>query len=75
MPTPDFLTKENVVKLHNRQIERFGGTSGVRDEGLLESALAQPQVTFDEHISTLHYLRASSSLSVSLGKESSVYRR
>ena len=47
MPTPEFLTKADVLKLHNRQIERFGGTSGVRDEGLLESALAQPQATFD----------------------------
>jgi death-on-curing protein len=27
-------------------IEMFGGAVGVRDEGLLESALAQPQVTF-----------------------------
>jgi len=47
LPTPEFLTKADVLKLHNRQIERFGGTSGVRDEGLLESALAQPQATFD----------------------------
>jgi death-on-curing protein len=46
LPTPESLTKENVLKLHNRQIERFGGTSGVRDAGLLESALAQPQATF-----------------------------
>lgn len=35
-----------VLKIHQRQIERFGGTDGVRDEGLLESALAQPQTTF-----------------------------
>ncbi len=35
-----------VLSIHARQIERFGGTSGVRDEGLLESALAQPQATF-----------------------------
>ncbi|WP_333408292.1 type II toxin-antitoxin system death-on-curing family toxin [Microcoleus sp. MON1_C1] len=28
------------------QIERFGGTPGVIDEGLLESALDQPQTTF-----------------------------
>ncbi len=32
--------------LHSRQIERFGGTAGVRDLGLMESALAQPQATF-----------------------------
>ncbi|MEG4455740.1 type II toxin-antitoxin system death-on-curing family toxin [Microcoleus sp. N9_A1] len=46
MPTPNFITKNTVLSIHARQIERFGGTSGVRDEGLLESALAQPQATF-----------------------------
>ncbi|WP_041622674.1 type II toxin-antitoxin system death-on-curing family toxin [Oscillatoria nigro-viridis] len=35
-----------VLSIHARQIERFGGTPGVRDESLLESALAQPQATF-----------------------------
>ncbi|MEG4807016.1 type II toxin-antitoxin system death-on-curing family toxin [Microcoleus sp. F8-D1] len=39
-----------VLSIHARQIERFGGTLGVRDEGLLESALAQPQATFGGHI-------------------------
>lgn len=46
MPTPNFLTKNTVLNIHARQIEIFGGTPGVRDEGLLESALAQPQATF-----------------------------
>ncbi|PSR16641.1 type II toxin-antitoxin system death-on-curing family toxin [filamentous cyanobacterium CCP3] len=46
MPTPKFLDAEAVLKLHARQIERFGGTAGVRDEGLLDSALAQPKATF-----------------------------
>ncbi|MGB3207491.1 MAG: type II toxin-antitoxin system death-on-curing family toxin [Crinalium sp.] len=46
MQTPDFLNKSLVLKIHNRQIEKFGGSVGIRDEGLLESALAQPQVTF-----------------------------
>ena len=46
MPTPNFVSKSMVLSIHARQIERFGGTPGVRDEGLLESALAQPQVTF-----------------------------
>jgi death on curing protein len=44
--TPNFITKSTVLSIHARQIERFGGTPGVRDEGLLESALAQPQATF-----------------------------
>lgn len=46
MPTPDFLNQTTVLKIHARQIEKFGGTPGIRDEGLLESALAQPQATF-----------------------------
>ena len=46
MPTPNFVSKNMVLSIHARQIERFGGTSGVRDEGLLESAFAQPQATF-----------------------------
>ena len=46
MPIPNFVSKSMVLSIHARQIERFGGTSGVRDEGLLESALAQPQATF-----------------------------
>ena len=46
MPTPSFVSKSMVLSIHARQIERFGGTPGVRDEGLLESALAQPQATF-----------------------------
>ncbi|MBD0312942.1 MAG: type II toxin-antitoxin system death-on-curing family toxin [Microcoleus sp. T3-bin5] len=48
MPTPNFVSKSMVLSIHARQIERFGGTPGVRDEGLLESALAQPQATFGD---------------------------
>ncbi|MEG4170170.1 MULTISPECIES: type II toxin-antitoxin system death-on-curing family toxin [unclassified Microcoleus] len=46
MPTPKFLSLDEVLELHDDQIYSFGGTPGVRDEGLLESALAQPQATF-----------------------------
>ncbi|MEH1852771.1 MAG: type II toxin-antitoxin system death-on-curing family toxin [Nostoc sp.] len=46
MQTPKFLTISQVLDIHQRQIQRFGGTAGVRDEGLLDSALAQPQATF-----------------------------
>lgn len=46
MLTPKFLDAATVLMLHSRQIERFGGTAGVRDRGLMESALAQPQATF-----------------------------
>ena len=36
----------DVLAIHKRQIARFGGMSGIRDEGLLDSALAQPQASF-----------------------------
>ena len=46
MLIPDFINETMVVKIHARQIEKFGGTAGIRDRGLLSSALAQPQATF-----------------------------
>lgn len=47
MPTPKFISTALVLRIHDRQIEKFdGGTPGVRDAGLLESALAQPKATF-----------------------------
>jgi len=45
-PDIDFLSVDNVLHIHAAQIARFGGAGGVRDRGLLESALAQPQAGF-----------------------------
>ncbi len=42
----EFLTVEVVLALHQRQLDRFGGGAGLRDRGLLESAIAQPQASF-----------------------------
>ena len=44
--TPEFLTVEDVLELHALQLERFGGSAGLRDQGLLESGVAQPQMMF-----------------------------
>ena len=41
------LTLGEVVELHQRLLTSTGGASGIRDLGLLESALAQPKATFD----------------------------
>ena len=41
------LTKEQVISIHSSLIEATGGTNGVRDIGLLESALEAPFQTFD----------------------------
>ncbi len=43
---PAFLTLDEVLALHADQLERYGGDPGVRDVGLLESALAAPRATF-----------------------------
>ena len=42
----EFLSVEDVLEIHADQLAEFGGGSGVRDRGLLESAVAQPQATF-----------------------------
>jgi death-on-curing protein len=39
---PVFLTREQIEEIHIDQINDFGGTHGLRDEGALESAIAQP---------------------------------
>lgn len=42
-----FLTVDDVLEIHCRVIEAFGGDEGLRDRGLLESAVAMPRSTFD----------------------------
>jgi len=44
--TPVFLTVEEALEIHADQLERYGGSPGLRDLGLLESALAMPTATF-----------------------------
>lgn len=41
------LGKEQVIKIHSILINQTGGIDGIRDEGLLESALSAPFQTFD----------------------------
>ncbi len=41
-----FLSVDEVVAIHERLIERFGGAAGVRDLGLLESALYRPRTGY-----------------------------
>ena len=43
MEEPVWLSKGLVLQVHDRQLLEHGGSAGVRDEGLLESALARPQ--------------------------------
>jgi death-on-curing protein len=41
-----FLELSDVLTIHQQQIEAFGGIFGIRDKGLLESAVAMPQASF-----------------------------
>ncbi len=41
-----FLALDEILEIHTDQIVRYGGSSGVRDLGLLESAIMQAQATF-----------------------------
>jgi death-on-curing protein len=39
---PTFLTLDEIIAIHQDQIGRYGGSEGVRDWGLLQSAMAMP---------------------------------
>jgi len=41
-----FLGLDEVIALHADQIDRYGGSAGVRDLGLLESAVASPEASY-----------------------------
>ncbi len=43
MKPPEWVLRDTVLALHEELLAEFGGSSGVRDEGLLESALARPE--------------------------------
>jgi death-on-curing protein len=43
---PQFLELDDVLAIHEDRIRKYGGSSGLRDLGLLESAVAMPQATF-----------------------------
>jgi death on curing protein len=46
MREPVWVEKEALLLLHLRGLARFGGAEGIRDEGLLDSALARPRNAF-----------------------------
>lgn len=41
-PEPLCITYEQAIAIHSRQLRRFGGAPGLRDEGMLRSALERP---------------------------------
>jgi len=43
---PTFLSLDQVLLLHARQVEKFGGADGIRDIALIESAIGQREQSF-----------------------------
>ena len=65
MNEPIWLDSQDLYVLHNQLLARFGGLEGIRDEGLLESALHRPVQKFQyAPKSTLPELAASYSYGI-----------
>ena len=45
-----YLTVGEVLQIHHQQIDNYGGIHGVRDKGLLESAVFRPQIGYYNNI-------------------------
>ena len=43
----NYITLDILLAIHDSMIEKYGGSHGIRDLGLIESALARPQASFD----------------------------
>jgi death on curing protein len=48
-----FLTQNELLEIHARLVERFGGQSGLRDPGLLDSARFRPQSGYYEDLAEM----------------------
>jgi len=62
---PKYLPLEAVLAIHHDQVNIFGGSHGLRDQGLLESALGQARQTFEY---TNDIFQAAAQYCVSLAK-------
>ncbi len=62
---PKFIDLDAAIAMHQIQVNVFGGTHGLRDQGLLESALGQAQTTY-AYTSDIH--EAAAQYCISLAK-------
>jgi death-on-curing protein len=65
MPEPVWIDLEVVLAIHDEQLAEHGGQPGVRDRGLLESAMARPQNQFAYGEQSIARLAASYALGIS----------
>lgn len=64
MNEPIWLDKDFILSLQNQLLARFGGLAGVREPGLLDSALHRPLQTFAYEKPTLYFLAATYTLAL-----------
>ena len=64
MRDPVWVDREDCLAMHEKLIERFGGLQGIRDEGLLDSALNKPLHVFNYGKPTVFELAASYALGI-----------
>ena len=65
MTEPLWIDLEVVLAIHDEQLAEHGGQAGVRDRGLLESALARPRNQFEDGESSLARLAAAYAFGIS----------
>lgn len=59
MEQPEFLTREIIEQLHTDSLHKFGGSAGIRDEGMILSALGSAENTWLYGIGDLFEVAAS----------------
>ena len=64
MTEPHWFSREEVLALHDLMLADYGGPTGVRDDNMLESALAKPRQLFAYGLPSLAQLAAAYSAGV-----------
>jgi len=59
MSEPNWLNFEDYINIHDSSLRHFGGSDGIRDQGLLESAISRPQQLFHYQNASLYQLAKS----------------
>ncbi|MFM8364869.1 MAG: type II toxin-antitoxin system death-on-curing family toxin [Verrucomicrobiota bacterium] len=64
MNEPNWVNREECLAMHEKLLDRFGGLRGVRDEGLLDSALNKPHHQFHYGSPSIFELAAAYALGI-----------
>jgi len=63
---PKWLAYDQIVAIHSRQLRRFGGAAGLRDDGLLRSAIQRPVDKW--HYEQAHFAELAAAYAFGLAK-------